>query len=69
MSPIKYYKEKKHRRLPGMIPISLKMCAYLYWQEIHQICMTFKNYFLYVPNFLKQTCVSFTVIKKSTDDW
>ena len=31
--------------------------------------MAFTNSFLYVPNFLKQTCVTFTMIKRSTDGW
>ena len=31
--------------------------------------MAFKNYFLYGPNFLKQTCVTLMMIKRSTDGW
>lgn len=32
--PHKISKGKKHRELDDMIPISLEMSAYLYWQEI-----------------------------------
>lgn len=32
--PYKISKGKKHRELDDMIPIFLRMCAYLYWQEI-----------------------------------
>lgn len=31
--------------------------------------MIFKNYILYVPNFLKQTCVTSMIIKMSADGW
>lgn len=43
------------------------MCIFA-GRKCTRIDVAFKNYFLYGPNFLKQTCVTLMMIK-STDGW